>query len=295
MALVQARSVAAAIEHHCGIPVEIVARSTEGDRWQGSLAALGGKGAFIRELDRAQLAGDVDITVHCLKDIPGDVPLADGLTIAAYLPRDDVHDAVVSRHGGGLDDLPPGATIGTSSVRRCAQIARHWPQLRPTPIRGNADTRLTKLDAGHYDAVVLAVSGLQRIGAADRITAVLPIDPMLPAIGAGVIVVVARSADQVACEHAGRLDDPTTRRAATAERSMLYTLAGHCHSPIAGLATTEDDGHLRLRGAVYSPDGATYLHASQWGDDPEALGIAVAENLIAKGARDLIDSITPTS
>jgi hydroxymethylbilane synthase len=107
--------------------------------------------------------------------------------------------------------------------------------------------------------------------------------------------VVARTADHTACEHAARLDDPTTRRAAVAERAMLYTLAGHCHSPIAGLATIEDDGHLRLRGAVYSPDGATCLLASQWGDDPEALGVTVAENLIAKGARDLIDSIAPPS
>ena len=295
MALVQARAVAAAIEHHCGIAVEVVARATEGDRWQGSLATLGGKGAFIRELDRAQLDGEVDITVHCLKDIPGDVGLAAGLTIAAYLPRDNVHDAVVTRSGQGLDDLPPGARVGTSSVRRCAQIARHWPQLHPTPIRGNADTRLSKLDAGHVDAVILAVSGLQRIGAADRVSAVLPIDPMLPAIGAGVIVVVARAEDHVACEHAARLDDPTTRRAAAAERAMLYRLAGHCHSPIAGLATTEDDGQLRLRGAVYSPDGSTCLHASQWADDPEALGVAVAEQLIAKGASDLIDSIKPPS
>jgi hydroxymethylbilane synthase len=294
MALVQANRVAAALQNlDPGAQVEVVKLSTEGDRWGGPLAALGGKGAFVRELDRGQLDGDFDIGVHCLKDIPGDVPLPEGLTIAAYAPREDVHDAVVSRARVGLDDLPTGAVVGTSSVRRCAQLARHWPALRTEPIRGNADTRLRKLDDGGYDAVILAVAGLQRLGLAARIDAVVPTDKMLPAIGAGVIAITTRTDDPDANALAARLDDPATRRAATAERTMLHTLSGHCHSPIAGHATIETDGSLHLHGAVYTPGGRSSLDVSEWGTDPEALGAAVAHSLLAKGARDIIDTTTP--
>jgi hydroxymethylbilane synthase len=291
MALVQAERVAADLRSlEPGADVQVVKVTTSGDRWKGALADLGGKGAFVRELDSAQLGGDVDVVVHCLKDIPSELP--DGLTISAYLPREDVHDAVVSRHGSGLDDLPPGATVGTSSVRRTAQIAQHFPALRVEPIRGNADTRLRKLDDGHYDAVILAVAGLRRIGQADRITSVLPTDVMLPAVGAGVIAVTTRVHDDSHHDLVARLDDPNTRCAATAERVMLDTLAGHCHSPIAGLATTDADATLWLRGAVYSLDGSVCLEASQSSTgNPHDLGAAVASALLGKGARALIDSI----
>lgn len=291
MALFQANRAAAALRELApDTTVEVVEISTEGDRWGGPLAALGGKGAFVRELDQAQLEGRFDIGVHCLKDIPGDVPLPDGLTIAAYSPREDVHDAVISRSGDDLDHLPTGATVGTSSVRRCAQIARRWPHLRTEPIRGNADTRLRKLDEGGYDAIILAVAGLQRLGLTQRITAVVPTEKMLPAIGAGVIAITTRSDDPYADELATRLDDPTTRQAATAERILLRELAGHCHSPIAGHATTQPDGTIHLHAAVYTPDGHTALEATELGSDPETLGISVAHTLLTKGARDIIDS-----
>ncbi len=294
MALAQADRVAAALRHtQPGLYIELASTTTTGDRWTGALTTIGGKGAFVRELDQAQLDGQFDLAVHCLKDIPGDEQLPEGLTIAAYLPREDVHDAVVSRHGAGLDELPVGAVVGTSSVRRRAQLARHWPHLSVAPVRGNANTRLSKLDAGEYDALILAVSGLQRIGAAERITAVLPVETMLPAVGAGVIAVTVRVDDQPTRDLVARLNDPTTTRVALAERAMLLALAGHCHSPIAGLATVEADGSLRLRGAVYTPDGATCLDAAAWAtaDDPEQLGRTVAQALTDKGARDLIDAV----
>ena len=179
MALVQAHRVADALRQlQPGATVDVVEITTDGDRWTGPLAALGGKGAFVERLHHEQLDGRFDIGVHCLKDIPGDVPLPEGLAIAAFPPREDVHDALVTAAASSLDDLAAGSTVGTSSVRRTAQLARRWPTLRPVPIRGNADTRLAKLDAGDYDAILLAVAGLQRIGAAARITSVVPVDQM---------------------------------------------------------------------------------------------------------------------
>jgi len=291
MALFQANRVAATLrELDLDTTVEVVEISTEGDRWGGPLAALGGKGAFVRELDQAQLEGRFDIGVHCLKDIPGDVPLPEGLTIAAYSPREDVHDAVISRTGADLDGLTAGATVGTSSVRRCAQLARHWPHLRTEPIRGNADTRLRKLDEGGYDAIILAAAGLQRLGLTRRITAVVATDKMLPAVGAGVIAITTSTDDPHAGELVTLLDDPATRQAATAERTLLQELVCHCHSPIAGHATTQPDGTLHLHAAVYTPDGQAALEATEWGTDPEALGTSVAHTLLTKGARDIIDS-----
>lgn len=291
MAVIQAERVAADLAA-LGVDVEIVQVTTSGDTWTGALSDLGGKGAFTRELDAAQLAGEVSLTVHCLKDVPSDLPA--GLTVAAYLPREDVHDAVVSRGGGDLDGLPDGAVLGTSSVRRSAQVARGWPRLRVMPIRGNADTRLRKLDSGEYDAVILAVAGLRRIGEAERISAFVPTDLMLPAVGAGTIVIVARADDPASLALAGRLDDPSTRRVSTAERVMLASLGGNCHSPIAGHATIEADGSARLRGAVYSLDGSTCLEAVDWdAGDGNTIGEAVAAALLAKGARQIIDSTAP--
>lgn len=286
MAVVQAERVAETFRS-LGRDVEVVKVTTSGDRWKGRLADLGGKGAFVRELDAAQLHGDVDVAVHCLKDIPSD--LADGLTISAYLPREDPRDAVVSRDGNVLDDLPAGAVVGTSAPRRAAQIAGGWPHLNVQPIRGNADTRLRKLDDGGYDAVILAVAGLQRIGQAARISTVLSPERMLPAVGAGVIVITTSNDDTATTQLATRLDHPATRRAAIAERSMLAALAGDCHSAIAGYATIEDDDTLRLTGAVYSPDGTTTLQAGDWTTaDSARLGASVAQTLIDKGAADLI-------
>jgi hydroxymethylbilane synthase len=293
MALAQAARVVHAL-HALGPSIEtsVVPLKTSGDRWQGDLAHLGGKGAFVRDLDVALLAGNIDVVVHCLKDIPGDRPLPEGLTIAAYLERDDVRDAVISRSGDSLDRLPRGAVVGTSSARRRVQLQNRWPELVVQPVRGNANTRLAKLDGGEFDALVLAVAGLERIEAADRISAVIPIGQMLPAVGAGVLVIVTRSDDTGTRTLVEGLDDQATKQQALAERSLLFALSGHCQSPIAALATT-GDGTLQLRAAVYSPDGAVCLEASAAGDlaQPEALGKAVAALLLEKGARELIDAI----
>jgi hydroxymethylbilane synthase len=289
MALAQARRVAAALT----APSELVTITTHGDQWMGPLATAGGKGAFVREIDRALLAGEIDIAVHCLKDIPGDVPVPDGLVFAAYLDREDVHDCVVTADGRKLADLPADATVGTSSVRRRAQIARHWPQLRLAPMRGNVNTRLAKLDRGEVDALILAVSGLHRVDQADRIAEVLPIDTVLPPVGAGVIVLQVRADDEPTLALAQQLNDGQTAQPAAAERSMLLALRGHCHSPIAGHAVLDADGQLTLRGAVYSQDGTSAVQATRSGPavDASAIGQAVAEDLLGQGARGLIDAI----
>jgi hydroxymethylbilane synthase len=300
MARAQAEHVAAALGG-LGADVELVTFTTSGDRWHGPLTALGGKGAFVRELDRALLDGQIDLAVHCLKDIPGEQLLPDGLALAAFLPRDDVRDALVARAGlrhtvTSLADLPGGAVVGTSAVRRRAQLARQRPDLDIRPVRGNANTRLAKLDAGDYDVLVLALAGLQRIGVAHRATVVLPTEQMMPAVGAGTLAITTRSDDAGTRCLVARLDDPPTARAAAAERALLLTLAGNCHSPIAGLAEVEPDGDLRLAAAVYSQDGSICLaasHRATAGEPPSALGRAVAEMLLSEGARELIDAIHP--
>jgi hydroxymethylbilane synthase len=289
MALAQARRVAAALT----TASELVTISTHGDRWMGSLAAAGGKGAFVREIDRALLAGEIDIAVHCLKDIPGDVPVPDGLVFAAYLDREDVHDCVVTADGRKLADLPAGPTVGTSSVRRRAQLGRHWPHLQLAPMRGNVNTRLAKLDRAEVDALILAVSGLHRVGQADRIAEVLPTDMIIPPVGAGVIALQVRADDAATRTLTQPLSHQDTTLAAAAERSMLWALRGHCHSPIAGHAVVDADGQLTLRGAVYSPDGTSAMQASRSGPatDAAAVGQAVADDLLGQGARRLIDAI----
>ncbi|MCW3844625.1 hydroxymethylbilane synthase [Micromonospora yasonensis] len=270
---------------------EVVPITTSGDRWTGDLAALGGKGAFTREVDQALLAGDCDLAVHCMKDVPGDRPVPAGTTFVAYLTRDDIHDALIHPGGLTLDQLPAGTRLGTSSVRRIAQLARHHPHLRPVPIRGNANSRLAKLDAGDADALLLAVSGLHRIGQTDRITQVLDLEVMCPPIGAGILGLQCRTDDADTIAAVTDLGDPRTWRETSAERMLLHVLQGHCNSPIAGYATTEPDGRLSLRAQVFTPDGKTVLDAHEWDDDPTILGTSVALALLKQGARELIAAI----
>jgi hydroxymethylbilane synthase len=299
MALAQAARVAEALTTlRPDLPVETVVISTHGDRWMGSLSGeqAGGKGAFVREIDRALLAGEIDLAVHCLKDIPGDVPTPAGLCFAAHLEREDVHDCVVTRPDARwkLADAPAGTRVGTSSVRRAAQLARHLPQLVTTPMRGNVNTRLSKLDEHRdgIDILVLAVAGLERVGQTHRIAQVLDLDVMAPPVGAGVIVVQTRADDGPTRQLVAALDDASTAAAATAERAMLAELRGHCNSPITGYATVEAD-QLTLRGGVYAPDGAQWLEAAAAGpvDQAERLGVEAAAQLLALGARELIDAI----
>jgi hydroxymethylbilane synthase len=294
MALAQVERVRSLLaERHPRLVTEVVPVTTSGDRWLGALSALGGKGAFTKEVDAALLAGEADLAVHCLKDMPGDRPLPEGTAVAAYLPRDDIRDAVVQPGGLTLDQLPAGARIGTSSVRRAAQLAASYPELECLPIRGNANSRLAKLDAGEYDALLLAVSGLERIGQAHRVTEVLEPEAMCPPIGAGILALQCRADDAATVEAVAALNHAPTWREAAAERMMLHALQGHCSSPIAGYARAEEDGRLSLRARVFTPDGKRVLDAHEWAGalSPEELGMATALALLRQGARELIDEI----
>ncbi len=275
------------------IRTTVVPVKTTGDKWMGDLAQVEGKGAFTKEVDAALLAGDADLAVHCVKDIPGDRPLPAGTVFAAFLKRDDIRDAFIHPGGLTIDALPPGTRIGTSSVRRVAQLAAAYPHLECVPFRGNANRRLEKLAAGEADALLLAVAGLERIGRQDLITQVLEPDTMMPPIGAGILVLQCREGDTDLIDVISDLGDPGTHREATAERMFLHVLQGHCNSPIAGYARTAPDGELSLQASVFTLDGKTVLAAQERAGrlDPSTLGMSVAVTLLRQGARDLIDDI----
>jgi hydroxymethylbilane synthase len=211
--------------------------------------------------------------------------------MAAYLARDDVRDCLVHPDGIPIGDLPAGTRIGTSAVRRVAQFALHWPHLSPVAIRGNANSRLAKLDAREdYDALLLAVSGLHRIGAADRITHPIDLDTFVPAVGSGTLVLQCRESDTATRDLATSLGDAQTWQETVAERTLLHILQGNCHSPIAGYARTEPDGRISLRARVISLDGKIVLDVHEWATDPVTLGTSVAAALLRQGARDILRS-----
>ncbi|MEV6786026.1 hydroxymethylbilane synthase [Streptomyces sp. NPDC051098] len=294
MALAQVERVRAELTAlHPGIRTEVVPVTTSGDRWMGDLAKLGGKGAFTKEVDAALIAGEADLAVHCVKDVPADRPLPAGTTFAAFLERDDIRDALIHPGGLTLDELPAGTRIGTSSVRRIAQLAASHPELECVPMRGNANRRLEKLAAGDADALLLAVSGLERIGRTDVISEVLSVETMCPPIGAGILALQCREDDTVTIDAVSGLGDPAAYREATAERMFLHVLQGHCNSPIAGYAQAERSGDLSLRARVFTPDGKRVLNAHEWAGplDPATLGTSVAVALLRQGARELIDGI----
>ncbi|MEE1739023.1 hydroxymethylbilane synthase [Streptomyces sp. BE147] len=294
MALAQVERVRAELAAlHPATRTEVVPVRTTGDKWMGDLSAVEGKGAFTKEVDAALLAGEADLAVHCVKDIPADRPLPAGTAFAAFLKRDDIRDALVHPGGVRLDQLPVGTRIGTSSVRRVAQLAASHPHLVCVPMRGNANRRLEKLAAGEADALLLAVSGLDRIGRTDVITEILSSDVMCPPIGAGVLALQCREDDTALIGAVSALGDPAAHRETTAERMFLHVLQGHCNSPIAGYAQVECNGDLSLRAKVFTPDGKTVLNAHEWASrlDPATLGTSVAVSLLRQGARELIDGI----
>ncbi|MCX5536444.1 hydroxymethylbilane synthase [Streptomyces sp. NBC_00006] len=294
MALAQVERVRAELAAlHPGIRTEVVPVTTSGDKWMGDLSKLGGKGAFTKEVDRALLDGQADLAVHCLKDIPADRPLPEGCTFGAYLKRDDVRDALIDPAGRTLDELPEGTRVGTSSVRRVAQLAASHPHLECVPMRGNANRRMEKMAAGDADVLLLALSGLERIGRTDVITETLSPETMCPPIGAGILALQCREDDESTLEAVTGLGDRDTWREATAERMFLHVLQGHCNSPIAGYARAERSGDLSLRGCVFTPDGKRVLNAQEWAGplDPATLGMSVAVALLRQGARELIDGI----
>ncbi|MBZ6084416.1 hydroxymethylbilane synthase [Streptomyces olivaceus] len=294
MALAQVERVRAELAAlHPGVRTEVVPVKTTGDKWLGDLSLVEGKGAFTKEVDAALLSGEADLAVHCVKDVPADRPLPAGTVFAAFLERDDVRDALVHPDGLTLDELPPGTRVGTSSVRRVAQLAATHPHLMCVPMRGNANRRLAKLAAGEADALLLAVSGLDRIGRRDVISEVLSPETMMPPIGAGILALQCREDDAALIEAVGPLGHPRTHREATAERMFLHVLQGHCNSPIAGHAHVDRSGELSLRACVFTPDGKTRLNAHEWAGrlDAATLGTSVAVALLRQGAREIIDGI----
>ncbi|MEU9101989.1 hydroxymethylbilane synthase [Streptomyces sp. NPDC048361] len=300
----------AQVEHVSGLlrkiepdlDIEVVPVTTEADKWQGDLAQLGGKGLFVKEIETMLQRGQVDMAVHCIKDVPGDVPMPRGLVFAAYLPRDDVYDALLFPEGSDrktLDDLPAGATVATSAVRRKAQINRVRPDLNVVRVRGAVGSRVEKLDGKRkidtkLDAMILARAGLERLGIANRARQVFSVDEMLPAVGAGALGLECRKDDDPVAYLLQQLNHDRTMTEITAERVMLHGLRGHCNSPIAGYCITEPDGQLSLRGMVFSRDGSKFVHAHIWGEsmnDPGVLGSRVCAELLRQGARDIIEGI----
>ncbi len=290
LALWQAEHVAARLRAaHPGVDVVLLPMSTKGDQiLDRSLAAIGGKGLFIKELEIALEERRADLAVHSMKDVPADLPAQ--FTIGAILERADPRDALVAPRAGALEALPSGARVGTSSLRRRAQLLAARPDLRIEALRGNLNTRVRRLDEGSLDAIVLACAGLARLGWEQRIAARLPLEVSLPAVGQGAIGVECRADDTTILARLAALEHPPTRVAVDAERAFSRRLGGGCQSPVAAHATL-DGGRLGLRGLVASTDGRRVLRDGLSGtaDAAAALGEALAQRMLAAGARELLD------
>lgn len=271
--------------------ITVTAIRTTGDTVQDrTLAEIGGKGLFTREIDDAMLAGRIDLAVHSVKDLPTWLP--DGIVLAALLPRGDPRDALIAHRAASLADLAPGAVIGTASLRRQAQILNRRPDVTVVPLRGNVSTRLARVSAGGLDATLLAVAGLERLGLADRATALLEPDEILPAVGQAAIGITCRTDDAALREMLEAASDPVTAREVAAERAMLAVLDGSCRTPIAGLARHDAvAGTLQLAGRLARPDGSRVITGSTCGGDSEAdaIGRALGEDLKARAGPGFLD------
>ncbi len=296
LALWQAEYVQARLQAaHPGLQVELVPMTTRGDQILDSpLSRVGGKGLFVKELEMAMLDGRADIAVHSMKDVP--VAFPDGLGLAVICERDDPRDALVSNHFASLDELPPGSRVGTSSLRRQCQLRARRPDLQVLDLRGNVNTRLAKLDAGEYDAILLAAAGLRRLGFFDRIRSALDPADSLPANGQGAVGIECRSDDAEVLALLAPLEHADTRACVLAERAMNRALQGGCQVPIGAYAELHGD-ELWLRGLVGHPDGQTILRDALRGDraDAEALGLQLAEQLLAAGADRVLASVYAAS
>jgi hydroxymethylbilane synthase len=271
-----------------GHEITITIIKTSGDKLQNAaLAASGTKGLFIKEIEEALLAGEVDLAVHSMKDLPTDLPK--GLGVAAVPEREDPRDALVSNDGLKLQDLPAGLQIGTSSLRRQSQLLALRPDLKVVPMRGNVDTRLRKLERGDCDALVLAGAGLKRLGFASHITSWFSESEICPAVGQGALAIEIKMQNTAVGEAVAPLDHPSTHQAVRAERAMLEALGGGCQLPIGAYAKN-DSGDFQLMGVVADPDGTRLLRACATGkpEDPERLGKQVAEDLLRQGASELL-------
>jgi len=292
LALVQANWVKTRLEErHPGLAVELAIIKTSGDKLKDvPLAQVGGKGLFIKEIEEALFAGQVDLAVHSLKDMPAEVPA--GLKIAAVPPREDWRDAFISNNYAVLADIPPGGRVGTGSLRRGVQLLHLRPDLEVVPMRGNVDTRLRKLAEEGLDAIILAAAGLARLGLTRVSRSFLTDKEMLPAISQGALGLEIRSGDARARELIAFLDDPVTHAAVDAERGFLARLEGGCVVPVAGLAQVED-GSLSFEALIGDLDGRKIIRGSITGSPQEAdsLGRTLAESLLDQGGREILAKI----
>ncbi|WP_010631145.1 hydroxymethylbilane synthase [Sporolactobacillus vineae] len=259
---------------------------TKGDRIQDvALSRVGGKGLFVKEIERALLGGEIDFAVHSMKDMPAELP--EGLEIASIPEREDPHDVLLSAKNRRLEELKPGAVIGTSSLRRAAQILSVRPDLTIRPLRGNVTTRISRLKSGDFDAIVLAAAGMKRLGIEENGEA-LPYDFLLPAVGQGALAIECRSSDIGLKALLDRINHEQTAVTVRAERAFLKRLNGSCQVPIAAYCERDAAGHLHLQGRVASVDGKKVLKSHGTGDDPVVLGTRIAEDLLNRGAAKIL-------
>jgi hydroxymethylbilane synthase len=295
LALWQAEFIQFEIERKTGRKVEIAKIKTMGDMiLDVPLARVGGKGLFVKEIEEALLSGGIDLAVHSMKDVPTDLP--DRLAIVAITRREDPRDAFLSVKYRKFAELPRGATLGTSSLRRQTQLLGLRPDLSVETLRGNLDTRIRKMEEGRYDAIILAAAGLRRLGWEAKITEYIPAEMSLPAIGQGALGIEIRVDDPDTREAVSFLNDRDTAFAVRAERGFLKRLEGGCQVPIASYGRTEGDS-IFLEGMVGRPDGSEIIRGNARGStaDPEALGVGLAEQLLDRGAKEILDEVYRTA
>ncbi len=292
LALWQAEYVADAIIRHCpNLNIELLPMTTKGDKiLDRSLAKIGGKGLFVKELEHAILTGEADLAVHSMKDMPAEMP--DGLSIVSVMQREDPRDALVSERVDNISRLPEGASVGTSSLRRQSQLLRLRPDLDIRPLRGNVETRLKRIEEGKFHAIILATAGLNRLGLAHRISAHIDPAEMLPAVGQGAIGIQCRLDDRELIENLAALNHPATKSQVDAERGFSRQLGGSCQSPIAGHAVLDGD-NLVLTGRVAMPDGSLIIEGRKSGkiDDAPRIGFELAQELLKQGADEILEQL----
>ncbi|MBA4496296.1 hydroxymethylbilane synthase [Paenactinomyces guangxiensis] len=290
LALTQTNWVVNRLQEVCpGLDVSLEKIVTKGDRILNvTLSKVGGKGLFVKEIEQALLDGRIDFAVHSMKDMPAVMPK--GLVIGAIPVRENPHDCLISRDGSTLSDLPSGAVVGTSSLRRQAQILACRPDLTVEPVRGNLGTRISKMKNGQFDAIILAAAGLSRMDWQEKINQELSFDQMLPAVGQGALAIQCREDDRELLEALQKINHEETARAVRAERAFLQSFQGGCHLPLAGYAAVTGE-RVRLTGLVAQPDGKKIIKATMEGQDEWALGKQLANKLADEGAAELLATV----
>ncbi|KGA98092.1 porphobilinogen deaminase [Alkalihalobacillus alcalophilus ATCC 27647 = CGMCC 1.3604] len=280
-----------------GAPFEFEVKKivTKGDRiLDVTLSKVGGKGLFVKEIERALADGEIDMAVHSMKDVPSE--LQPGFTIGAVPEREDPRDALISNNHVKLADLPSGSIVGTSSLRRSAQLLAERPDLEIQWIRGNVETRLSKLEDENFDAIILAAAGLKRLGYSEElVTEYLDTETCIPAVGQGALGIECRSDDEEVKQLLAEINDTITERIVTAERAFLHKIEGGCQVPIAAYGTLQENGDISLTALVGSPDGKTILKETRVGNEPVELGVSIANTLLEQGAREILDKVKKES